>query len=269
MARELLSSLLVISIFFFCCTTALLQEEDHDEIIQLMERRRSLHLTRPLAEELGIQQVGNSKNIHFLKRGEQHYEHTQNFDGYGGYVETSSVTKYNTFLPDFHGSIEDVLLLHNGIAIRGLIDHFEEYLEEGAVINSILYAQNSEEQENTRHTVFRIISGVSRLARDLVLVHTSPEPLNFADVFSFTCNFRQRVSPSTAQPFLSDSQWRQQHHLIQLNAAEQLSPAIVGNINKAPNSDAPNTTTTILPGGATGTLQVGTYTQGTFTLSAS
>jgi len=156
----------------------------HNEILKLMQERKELNLRRPTWNNFGTQ-IGNQQNHHFLKGSLAYFEDVNTIDQSGSHLRLITSPRYDTFLPDFHHGISDVLVYTSGIAIRGReTASILEYLREDVVITSLLHTKiSSHPHENTKEPIYRKISSVSTLADDILFITTSNENYEFNDLF--------------------------------------------------------------------------------------
>ena len=174
---------------FFVVFIALSQCSTNLEVLRLMQERKQAGVSRPQWNEIG-QQIGNQENLHFLQRNKVYYENIKNYDEVGSTYEMRTVANYDTFLPDFHDGIEDVLITDLGVAIRGRVDSFKHYLREGAIITTIRHHRLNNFVVNPTSKMIEIIH---HLTDEIIYLQTSNINYAIQDLFSIEFKSQQQL----------------------------------------------------------------------------
>ena len=176
--------------------------QTHNEILKLMQDRKNANLGRPTWSNFG-RQIGNHHNHHFLKGSLDYFEEVNTIDQSGSHLRLITSPYHDTFLPDFHNEIEDVLIFASGIAVRGRVASLIHYLREDVVITSLLHKKISLHPfENEEEPIYRKISTFYTLTDDILFVQTSNEKFDFHELFGI--KFDLSLKASTDQEKIED-----------------------------------------------------------------
>src|SRR3990167_520165 len=176
--------------------------QTHNEILKLMQDRKNANLGRPTWSNFG-RQIGNHHNHHFLKGSLDYFEEVNTIDQSGSHLRLITSQYHDTFLPDFHNEIEDVLIFASGIAVRGRVASLIHYLREDVVITSLLHKKISLHPfENEEEPIYRKISTFYTLTDDILFVQTSNEKFDFHELFGI--KFDLSLKASTDQEKIED-----------------------------------------------------------------